>query len=219
MKSKLLLFFLCCIFASNVFAQQGFPFDNEIRVFKHQDSLSFPKPNGILFIGSSSIRLWADLEQRFAGKPVIKRGVGGSTIAQLVDYYTPYILFPYKPHKIFIYAGENDIADGKPATFVSEEFTKLWGMIHQKLPGTEIYYMSIKPSPVRAKYYAEVAKANELIKSYLQNKPHSHFVNLVPAIYKPGTTSPDSSLFKGDYLHLNPKGYDKWQAVLQPLVN
>jgi lysophospholipase L1-like esterase len=219
MKSKLLLFFLGCIFASNVFAQQGFPFDNEIRVFKHQDSLSFPKPNGILFIGSSSIRLWADLEQRFAGKPIIKRGVGGSTIAQLVDYYTPYILFPYQPRKIFIYAGENDIADGKPAAFVSEEFTKLWGMIHQKLPGTEIYYMSIKPSPVRAKYYAEVGKANELIKSYLLNRPHSHFVNLVPAIYKAGTTSPDSSLFKGDYLHLNPNGYDKWQAVLQPLVN
>ncbi|MEN0054665.1 MAG: GDSL-type esterase/lipase family protein [Mucilaginibacter sp.] len=219
MKSKLLLFFLACLFSSGVYAQQGFPFDNEIRAFKHQDSISAPKPNGILFIGSSSIRLWADLEQRFAGKPIIKRGVGGSTIEQLLDYYTPYILFPYKPHKIFIYAGENDIAAGKSAVFVSEEFTKLWDMIHQKLPKTEIYYMSIKPSPVRAKYYAEVAKANDMIESYLKNKPHSHFVNLVPAIYKPGTTSPDSSLFKGDYLHLNPKGYDKWQTVLQPLVN
>jgi hypothetical protein len=151
MKSKLLLFFLGCIFTSGVYAQQGFPFDNEIRAFKHQDSLSMPKSGGILFIGSSSIRLWADLEQRFAGKPIIKRGVGGSTIEQLLDYYTPYILFPYKPHKIFIYAGENDIAAGKPATFVAEEFTKLWGMIHQKLPKTEIYYMSVKPSPVRAR--------------------------------------------------------------------
>ncbi len=218
MKLKLFLFLIGCAFAGHVFAQQGFPFDNEIRAFKHQDSVSFPKPNGILFIGSSSIRLWSDLEQRFADEPIIKRGVGGSEIWQLVDYYTPYILFPYHPHKVFIYAGENDIAGGKSAQSVADNFAKLWVMIHEKLPKAEVYYMSIKPSPVRAKFYAEVYKANDLIKTYLQNKPKSHYVDLVTAIYKPGTSMPDSSLFRGDYLHLNPKGYDKWQAVLQPLV-
>lgn len=218
MKLKLFLFLIGSAFTANVFAQQGFPFDNEIRAFKHQDSLSFPKSNGILFIGSSSIRLWNDLEQRFAGKPIIKRGVGGSQLYQLVDYFTPYILFPYHPRKIFIYAGENDIADGKSARFVADEFEKLWTMIHLRLPQTEIYFMSIKPSPVRAKNYAIVAEANTLVKAYLKNKPKSHYVDLVTTIYKPGTTMPDSSLFKADYLHLNPKGYDKWQSVLQPLV-
>jgi lysophospholipase L1-like esterase len=218
MKLKLLLLLIGCAFTTHVFAQQGFPFDNEIRAFKHQDSVSFPKKDGILFIGSSSIRLWSDLEQRFADKPIIKRGVGGSTIEQLVDYYTPYILVPYQPRKIFIYAGENDIAAGKSGQFVADEFTKLWAIIHTRLPKTEIYFMSVKPSPSRVKYYAEVYKANDLIKTYLKDKPKSHYVDLVPAIYKPGTTQPDSSLFKGDYLHLNPKGYDKWEMVLKPLV-
>jgi len=218
MKFKLLLFLTGCLFSVRVFAQQGFPFDDEIRAFKHQDSISFPKKDGILFIGSSSIRLWADLEQRFADKPVIKRGVGGCGIGQLVDYFTPYILFPYHPRKVFIYAGENDIAAGKPAEWVAGEFAKLWTIIHERLPEAEIYYMSIKPSPVRARFYAEVYKANSLIKTYLKNKPGSHYVNLVDAIYKPGATTPDSSLFKSDYLHLNSKGYDKWEKVLKPLV-
>jgi hypothetical protein len=218
MKLKLLLFLIGCAFTANVFAQQGFPFDNEIRAFKHQDSINFPKKDGILFIGSSSIRLWSDLEQRFADKPIIKRGVGGCELWQLVDYYTPYILFPYHPRKIFIYAGENDIAAGKSAQFVANEFTKLWDMIHAKLSGAEVYFMSIKPSPVRAKYYAEVYKANDLVKTYLKDKPKSHYVDLVKAIYKPGTTAPDSSLFKGDYLHLNSKGYDKLESVLKPLI-
>ena len=218
MKTKLMLLFLFIAFGGRVFAQQGFPFDNEIRAFKHQDSLSFPKPNGILFIGSSSIRKWTDLEQRFANEPIIRRGVGGCELWQLVDYYTPYILFPYHPRKIFIYAGENDIAAGKSSTFVSEQFIKLYTMIRQKLPDAEIYYLSIKPSPSRAKYFAEVYAANALVKAYLDNKPKSHYINLVDAIYKPGTTAPDSSLFLSDYLHLNSKGYDKWQAVLQPYV-
>src|SRR5438270_8192786 len=95
MKLKLLLLTILSIGSLTTFAQSGFPFDNEIRTFKHQDSLKFPKPNGILFIGSSSIRKWTDLEQRFARKPIIRRGVGGCEISQLVKYYTPYILFPY----------------------------------------------------------------------------------------------------------------------------
>ena len=212
------ILFLTFAIGERVKAQQGFPFDNEIREFKHQDSLKFPAPNGILFIGSSSIRLWDDLEQRFAGEPVIKRGVGGSELWQLVDYYTPYILFPYHPRKIFIYAGENDIAGGKDSKFVFLEFQKLYEMIGKRLPDAAIYYMSIKPSPSRLKFMAENAKANELIKNYLANKPNTTFIDLGSTLLKGNTAMPDSSLYKPDYLHLNSKGYDRWQQILEPFV-
>jgi len=219
MKTKLSLLFIFLVFGAKVFAQQGFPFDNEIRAYKHQDSLNFPKPNGILFIGSSSIRKWTDLVQRFPNEPIIQRGVGGCELWQLVDYYTPYILFPYHPRKIFIYAGENDIAAGKSAESVYDKFTKLWSMINQQLPAADIYFLSIKSSPCRAKYFSENDKANAMVKSFLARKPKSHYIDVNTVIFKSGTTRPDSSLFQSDYLHLNSKGYDKWQAVLQPLVN
>jgi hypothetical protein len=218
MRTKIFLLLVGVLFSAKVFAQQGFPFDNEIRAFKHQDSLNFPKPDGILFIGSSSIRKWTDLEQRFPTEPIIRRGVGGCELWQIVDYYTPYILFPYHPHKIFIYAGENDIAAGKSAQFVAENFEKLWGMIHQKLPDADIYFMSIKPSPSRQKWFAEVDKANALIKTWLKGKPRSLYIDVATVIYKPGTMVSDSTLFQSDYLHLNSKGYDKWQQVLQRYV-
>src|ERR1700742_3273617 len=173
MKTKFTLLLLFIAFTGRVFAQQGFPFDNEIRAFKHQDSLNFPKPDGILFIGSSSIRKWTDLEQRFSNEPIIRRGVGGCELWQIVDYYTPFILFPYQPRKIFIYAGENDLAAGKSGRFVFEEFEKLWVMINKKLPDATVYFMSIKPSPSRAKFFNEVEIANKLIKNYLANKPNS----------------------------------------------
>jgi len=218
MKLKLLLLVVFFVFANNAFAQKGFPFENEIRAFQKQDSISFPKPNGILFIGSSSIRLWDDLEQRFAGQNIIKRGVGGAEMGQLADYYAPYILLPYRARKVFIFAGENDIAAGKSATFVAGKFAKLWQLIHQQSPATEIYFLSIKLSPSRIKFRNEVLQANALIRQYLVSKSKSHYVDLAPAIYKPGTTRSDSALFKPDYLHLNSNGYDKWQAVLEPLV-
>jgi len=220
MKIKLLFAILAVLVLTNCSkAQQGFPFDNEIKAFMHQDSIHFPPKNGILFIGSSSIRLWGDLEQRFPGKPIIKRGVGGSQLSQLVDFYTPYILFPYEPRKIFIYDGENDIAAGKSAGFVADEFQKLWEMIHQKLPDAKIYYLSIKPSPSRAKFLPQVILANKMIKDYLIGKPNTTFIDLGTVILKPGTSVPDSSLFRADYLHLSSKGYDRWQKVLEPFVN
>ncbi|MEO6849145.1 MAG: GDSL family lipase, partial [Mucilaginibacter sp.] len=149
MKIKLLLLLLLTGFGIKTFAQSGFPFADEIRVFKHQDSLDFPKPDGILFIGSSSIRFWTDLQQRFPNAPIIRRGVGGCELSQIVKYYTPYILFPYHPSKIFIYAGENDIAAGETADSVFPNLKVLWSMIHAQLPKTKIYYMAIKPSPSR----------------------------------------------------------------------
>jgi len=215
---KIFLFFLVVTIGSRVYAQKGFPFADEVAAFKHQDSIRFPPKNGTLFIGSSSIRLWDDLEQRFPGKPIIKRGVGGSELWQLVDYYTPYILFPYHPRKIFIYSGENDIAGGKNADFVFEEFQKLYGMIRTKLPEATIYYLSIKMSPSREKYFKEVSVANNLIESYLAGKPNCKFIDVNEPILKTSTSLPDSSLFKADYLHLNSKGYDKWQTVLEPFV-
>jgi len=218
MKAKLIFLFLTLCIGTQLHAQTGFPFDNEIRDFKHQDSLKFPPENGILFIGSSSIRKWTDLEKRFPNAPIIRRGVGGCELWQVVDYYTPYILFPYQPRKIFIYAGENDIAGGKTGKFVFEEFQKLWEMINKKLPKTTIYFMSVKPSPSRAKFIGEVSIANELIRNYLKNKKNSVYIDVSTIILKRNTTVSDSSLFEKDLLHLNSKGYDKWQEILEAYV-
>ena len=191
MKIKFLLFFLLVGFGAKTFAQSGFPYDNEIREFKHQDSLSFPKPDGILFIGSSSFRLWSDLEQRFPTKPIIKRGVGGCELSNIVNFYMPYILFPYHPRKIFIYAGENDIAYGHSADSVLVNFRKLYRMIRKKLPKAQVYFLSIKPSPSRVKYQADDLRANEQVKKYIKNKRNCKYVDVNEAIYKPGTARPD----------------------------
>jgi lysophospholipase L1-like esterase len=217
MRSKILLLILLLTLSVHAFAQKGFPFDNEIQAFKKRDSISMPKPGGILFIGSSSIRKWTDLEQRFAGKPIIKRGVGGCTLEQLVKYYTPYILFPYKPSKIFIFCGENDVAAGKPAIEVFDNFVQLWLMIKQQLPATKIYFMSLKFSPSRMKRWGQVDLANKLIRDYLKDKPDSRYLEMNEGLMTKNALG-DSSLYESDLLHLNSKGYDKWQKIIGPYV-
>ncbi|WP_158827158.1 GDSL-type esterase/lipase family protein [Mucilaginibacter lacusdianchii] len=218
MKKLLGLCLLLVAFYLPVSAQYSFPFGNEIKVFKQQDSVNFPKPKGVLFVGSSSIRLWDDLEHRFAAYPVIKRGVGGSKLHEWVQYYMPYILYPYKPAKIFIYAGENDIADGIPASQVAQDFAALCQMIRKKLPKANVYFLSIKQSPSRAKYYSEVTLANQQIKQFIKGKRRTYFIDVNTPLFNSQTQQPDSAYFKSDYLHLKPNGYDRWEEVLRNYI-
>lgn len=219
MKLKLPLFFIALLLCSGVYAQKAIPFAPEIKAFKQQDSVDMPKPGQVLFIGASSIRLWPDLKQRFASVPIVQRGVGGSELWQWVDYFMPSIVYPYKPRKIFLYAGENDIAvSKKTAAQVYASFLQFHARLRQQMPDVQFYYMSIKPCPSRLKFREECAALDKMVKGFISTHPKNNtYVNLSNTVLN-AQMMPDSSLFKKDMLHLNDKGYDKWQAVLQPYV-
>jgi lysophospholipase L1-like esterase len=220
MKNKLLLI-IALAFSINVFAQEkpkeAYPFESEIKAYKHQDSIAMPKIGGMLFIGSSSIRKWTDLPKHFPDKPIIMRGVGGSKISQWVDYYSPSIVYPYNPAKIFIYVGDNDIAAGAGAQDVYNNFVKLLGMIKEHLPNTGVYFMSLKLSPSRAKYYNEVTLCDQLISAYIKTQKNVYYIDVNTTLLTPKGL-PDSTLFQKDMLHLNADGNDHWEKVIAPYL-
>ncbi|HEX5738697.1 MAG TPA: GDSL family lipase, partial [Hydrogenophaga sp.] len=52
---------------------------SSLDAFAAADRVSTPAQGGVVFVGSSSIRLWRDLEASFENHPtVVKRGFGGS---------------------------------------------------------------------------------------------------------------------------------------------
>ncbi|MFC6103946.1 GDSL-type esterase/lipase family protein [Olivibacter domesticus] len=211
-------FFIAFITTTYAQHKEAYPFENEIIAFKKADSLKMPAKGGILFIGSSSIRLWGDLEQRFPDKQIIKRGVGGCELAHFPAYYMDAIVYPYEASKIFIYAGENDINNGKSANQVFASFKQLWRLIRAKQPETPIYFLSIKFSNSRTKGFDEVRKANVKIRKFLKRNKNAAYIDVASPLF--GTDGkPDDTLFKNDRLHLNTQGYDRWQTVLQPYIN
>jgi lysophospholipase L1-like esterase len=205
------------VLISPVKAQQknAFPFADEIRAFHVKDSVNAPPKGGIVFIGSSSIRKWDDFETRFPNPKLIRRGVGGSTLAQLVDYYTPYLLFNYAPSKIFVYEGENDIAFGAKAEQLMENYKKLVNMIKAKLPKAQLYLLSIKYSPSRAHFNPVVTQTNQMLVAYIKTQKGVHLINVTDALLLSPTKS-NPAFFLTDMLHLNSKGYDRWDKVLRP---
>src|SRR5215218_3128226 len=78
-----LVFFCTMIF---VLPSRAQPFIQEIEAFKKQDSIAMPPKNAILFVGSSSFRMWSSLQQDFPVHTIINRGFGGSSFHDLIRY-------------------------------------------------------------------------------------------------------------------------------------
>jgi lysophospholipase L1-like esterase len=212
-------FFLVCLIVLSFLhscrdSESGKPFYGEIQDFKRADKQHFPPQNAILFVGSSSIRMWDDMQSYFPGYAIIQRGFGGSGLNDAI-LYADDIIVPYHPKQIVIYSGENDVAEGASSTDVLQRFTELFNLIREKLPAAGVIYISIKPSPSREKYMPVMEQANVMIRQFLSSYPETVYVD----IYHPMLNSegkPRKELFIGDNLHMNSKGYELWRDAITP---
>ena len=199
-------------------AQEQAPYRNEIQSFKKSDSLQQPKKNTILFVGSSSFRLWKDIQQAFPTHTIINRGFGGSSFPDVIRYADD-IIFPYQPKQIVIYCGENDFASSDTVTsgLVVQRFEKLFTLIREKLPNVAVAYVSMKPSPSRWQLKEKMQDANKQIKTFLKKKKKTAFIDVwEPMLNEEG--KPKDELFVGDKLHMNEKGYAIWQKKIEPYL-
>lgn len=190
-------------------------FETVIRAFEKADQTSPPPPNAILFIGSSSIRLWTNLVHDFPGKPVFNRGFGGSHISDSV-HYADRIVIPYRPRLIVFYAGGNDIHAGKTPEQVLGDFKVLVAKVHGQLPQTRIHYISIAPNPARWKELERVKAANQLIADYISTDKTLTFIDVFSAMLGPDGLPRD--IYRADKLHMNLQGYEIWTKIIAPYL-
>lgn len=196
---------------------QAHRFEAEIQAFEKQDKQSPPPAQPILFTGSSSVRLWPNLQQYFPDKVVLNRGFGGSELSD-VRFFADRVILPYKPKQIVLYAGENDIATGKlSAQQTYDNFVDLFQYVRQKLPNVPFVYIAIKLSPSRRQYWPIVNEANKLISQFLAKQSDATFVDIRPSMLG-SNKQPLPALFKSDSLHMTDAGYQRWAPVLQPYL-
>lgn len=187
--------------------------EKAIAQMEESDRKAKPAEGGILFVGSSSIRLW-DLHKSFPYDKPLNRGFGGSEIADST-HFAERIIFPHKPKKIFLYAGDNDIAKGKTANIVHEDYLKFVKTVHAKLPDAQIVFIAIKPSIKRWELVGKMRQANSLIEAETKKNAKLFYADTdKPMIGEDGL--PRKELFAKDGLHLNEAGYKVWNKVMAP---
>lgn len=190
-------------------------FEEEISRFEEFDSKnSFPE-DAILFVGSSSIRMWKTADA-FPEMPVINRGFGGSHFSDLQYYYDELVL-PYNPSVVVLYEGDNDVASGKSNDQVFEDYLEFTDRLISDFPDARLVFVPIKPSSSRWELWPQMKEANQRIKEHIDQNDQFYYVDLAtPLLGSDGT--PNDSLFLDDLLHLNEDGYAKWNAAIRPTL-
>ncbi len=207
------LFFL----ATTATAQDNPPFWEEVQDIqkKYAAPLDASKET-VVFTGSSSVRLWKDLAERFPKYQIVNSGFGGSQAVDLLRYVDPLIL-DFKPKKVFIYEGDNDIFSKKKGKDILETFNNIIKKIKTQNPNTQIVIISPKPSLSRWKFRGKYRRLNKKLQKLSETDVTIAYAD-VWHIMLDGRR-PIKDIFIEDGLHMNAKGYELWFSVIKNYLN
>jgi lysophospholipase L1-like esterase len=187
-----------------------------MAVFAAQDAAQPGGTDGVLFVGSSSIRLWSTLATDFPGVTVLNRGFGGSHIADSLVHFDR-LVTPHRPRLIVFYAGTNDIAAGKAPEQVAADFEEFCRRVHAAKPEARILFISLQYAPSRWALRARMAEANDRIARFCAQDARRRFFDTNPSMLD-ARGEPRLELYSADRLHMSPAGYAVWAGLLRPHV-
>jgi len=187
-------------------------YENEVQRLEHERTALTYEPK-LLFYGSSSIRLWESLNEDFAGYHPVNLGFGGSTLAAC-DWFFDRLVSPFNPASIIVYAGDNDLGDGRHPEEVFIFFQQLVSRTRQRFGDIPLAFISIKPSISRWNIVDSIRYTNKIIEDEIKRQANNlHFID----IYHRMTDNagyPKREFLDPDGLHINDKGYALWKEII-----
>jgi lysophospholipase L1-like esterase len=192
-------------------------YENEVqRLEKERTELTYDP--ALLFYGSSSIRLWETLNDDFAEYKPANLGFGGSTLAAC-DWFFDRLVAPFHPSSIIVYAGDNDLGDGRHPEEVFIFFQQLVSRIHRQFGSIPIAYISVKPSISRWNIVDSIRYTNKIIEEeILKQGDNLHFINVYTRMTD-NSGYPKREFLDPDGLHINEKGYTLWKGIIRQYLS
>ena len=186
-----------------------------IEKFEQQDRTTPAPQHPILFVGSSTIRIWK-VKDAFGDLPVLNRGFGGSQVEDVLTFFDR-VVARYQPSEIVFYSGDNDLAAGKSSERVVADIQQFIRLVRQKLPRTKLIVIAIKPSISRWRLIDQMRQTNQQVRKLIEARSGDVFIDVEPQILdENGKPRPD--LFRPDGLHLNDKGYVILNEAVRPYL-
>jgi lysophospholipase L1-like esterase len=211
----LLLYLSLAASAQQEKPQTANKFESEILAFEKLDKEKHYSDQSILFVGSSSIRLWSTLEEQMAPYPVIQRGFGGSRTPDVLQYIER-IAYPHQFRAMVLFVA-NDLT-GSPNDLKPEEtlnnFREIVKTIREKYRKQPIFIVEITPCLSRWKVWTQIQQDNALLKSYCKKGKNLYFIETAES-YLNEKGEPRDELFREDHLHQNAEGYKIWGKLIK----
>lgn len=200
----------------NLSAQDPNRFKKEVDQLFNKEYNFSPDKKLVIFTGSSSVRMWKDVQTYFPEFNIINNGFGGSQFSDLIYFYDQ-LIKNKRPEILFIYEGDNDIASNKKPRHILKEAKIITSKIQGDLPQTKIVYISPKPSLARVQLKKKYIKLNKKLNRFCKKTKNVEFADVFyPMLDTDGNVFQD--IFLDDGLHMNKKGYDIWGNVIKDFL-
>lgn len=188
--------------------------ENAVTQLESNSQGLFGPGQGVVFIGSSSIRLWDTLAEDMAPIGVMQHGFGGAKLNDIV-FYAQRLVSAWQPRAVVVFAGTNDIDSGASKTpevllFSYQAFVAAVRADHPQVP---IYFIGITPSPLRWSVWPIAQVTNELIENWSRSDPALRYIETSEGLMG-SNGEPDPDNYRYDYLHLNEQGYAVWRQII-----
>lgn len=199
------------------YSQNPNRFKEEVSAIqKKYDTLWDASKETIVFTGSSSIRVWRDLESVFPGHQIVNSGFGGSQASDLLAFSEELIL-RFNPNKVFIYEGDNDISASKKPKDIIHTIEEIIKKIRTQNNTVQIVLIAAKPSISRWHLKPSYKRLNRKLKKLGKKDNLIQFADVWKPMLRNRHVMQD--IFIEDGLHMNVKGYNIWRSVLKPFIN
>ncbi|MDT0608277.1 GDSL-type esterase/lipase family protein [Croceitalea rosinachiae] len=191
-------------------------FQKEVdSITRRNDSLWDNNKETIVFTGSSSIRFWTDVQERFPKYQILNSGFGGSQTADLL-YHLDKLVLRYQPVQVFIYEGDNDVFARKRPRQIIKTTQEVLQQIQTKLPNSEIVLISAKPSISRWKLKGKYKRLNKRFSKIASENPRISYADVWDIMLNGRKVRTD--IFIEDGLHMNKLGYDLWYEKIKSFL-
>ena len=198
--------------------------ENEIAAFEKADREQPPAPGGVVFLGSSNIRMWNTLDGDFPELNAINRGVGGANLAELAEVALR-LVPTAKPRAVVVSAGSNDIAAGATAEAVRDAFALLVKNLRAELPDVKIAFLAMLPSEKRWEQRDRQRDANEAVRDFIAARVAAEgdaagmsYIDANAAVLGPDDL-PAVECFLDDKLHPSTIGNARRATIIRPQLH
>jgi lysophospholipase L1-like esterase/phosphoserine phosphatase len=192
--------------------------EDELAAYERRDRESPPEAGGIVFLGSSNIRMWNTLAEDFPGMNIVNRGVGGCRLVELVDF-APRLVAAARPRVIVIGAGTNDVDGGVSTPEIRAAFERVVGNLRREHPDAKIVFLAISPTVKRWEQLDRQLEANATIKEFIDASTDGKLVYLdANAAFIGPEGTPAAECFLDDMQHPSTIGNSRRAEIMRPVL-
>ncbi len=191
----------------------------DMAKLRARDEVEKYSADAVLFLGSSSVRLWESIAEDMAPYQPIQRGYGGAKYADLV-VFAEELVRPHRFRAAVVFVG-NDVT-GKETDATVEQVVGWWqqvaAVLRAQAPEAEIFCVEITPTPLRWSAWEKIQEVNAGLKKACEEAEKVHFIETAAA-YLDEAGEPKGGYFKKDKLHQNAEGYTVWSGLIKAALD